>query len=255
MTMTILGIGALATILPLSLLFRHKPEQYGYLPDGQASGPVTSSNAQTTPQAVEVDIKPKRAFKSGTFWHIALAYSCFTMTVTATITHVMPYLSSIGITRSTAGLVATAIPLVSIAGRLGFAWLGDKRERRLVIVGTFAMMGLGLLCFGFVSSAGTWILVPFLVLFATGYGGCNAMRPSLVREYFGRNNFGTVFGLIVGVAMLGSVAGPPLAGWAYDNWGSYQSIWLIFIALPVVSLTLMLTLSPIITKVQPADKT
>jgi len=32
--MAILGFGAWGILLPLSLLFRHKPEQYGYLPDG-----------------------------------------------------------------------------------------------------------------------------------------------------------------------------------------------------------------------------
>ncbi|MFC1916439.1 MFS transporter, partial [Chloroflexota bacterium] len=34
MTMIILALGMLVTVLPLSFLFRHKPEQYGYLPDG-----------------------------------------------------------------------------------------------------------------------------------------------------------------------------------------------------------------------------
>ncbi|MBL7127018.1 MAG: hypothetical protein ISS58_07480 [Dehalococcoidales bacterium] len=26
--------------------------------------------------------------------------------------------------------------------------------------------------------------------------------------------------------MLGTVAGPPIAGWVFDNWGSYQGTWL-----------------------------
>ncbi len=35
MALTILALGMLVVALPLSLLFRHKPEQYGLFPDGQ----------------------------------------------------------------------------------------------------------------------------------------------------------------------------------------------------------------------------
>ena len=255
MTLTILGLGTLVVVLPLSLLFRHKPEQYGYLPDGQTKVPEASNGSASMPQPVEADIKPRQALKSSAFWHISLALMCYMLVLAATITHVMPYLSSIGVPRSTSSLVATAVPLVSIAGRLGLSWLGDRRERRLVVAGAFTMMCLGLLCFGLASRAGTWLLVPFIILFGAGYGGCSALRPSLVRDYFGRNNFGTVFGFVIGVNMLGTIVGPPLAGWAYDHWGSYQSIWLIFAALPVAAVISILTLSPIATKSSPAKRT
>jgi MFS family permease len=156
----------------------------------------------------------------------------------------MPYLSSIDITRSTSSLIATAIPLVSIVGRLALGWLGDRFSRRLVTAFAFGVMGLGSLCFGYAAITGTWLLVPFLVLFGVGYGGCNALRPSLVRDYFGRANFGTIFGMVMGVNMLGSIMGPPVAGWAYDNWGSYQGIWFVFASLPVISLISILTMPP-----------
>ncbi len=255
MTITILALGMLVTVLPLSLVFRHKPEQYGYLPDGQVEDTATFDNSPGLPPTVEVDVKAKQALKSNTFWHIALAFIFHTMFVSTVITHVMPYLSSIGIARSRSSLVATAIPLTSIAGRLGLGWLGDKFKRRLVTAGAFAIMGFGLLCFGFTSSAGNWLFIPFLVLFGIGYGGCNALRPSLVREYFGRTSFGTVFGLIMGISMVGGIIGPPLAGWVYDNWSSYQVIWFVFAGLSVAALISVLTISPVRTAVELADKT
>jgi MFS family permease len=163
----------------------------------------------------------------------------------AVITHIMPYLSSIGVARSTAGLVATASPLMSIGGRLSIGWLGDKSDRRRVAAGAFALMGLGLLSFGYASTAGTWPLVPFLILFGMGYGGGFALRPSLPRDFFGRMNFGSIFGLLMGISMLGNVIGPPLAGWVFDNRGSYQNIWLVFAGLAAVALVSVLIISPI----------
>ncbi len=240
----ILALGMLVIVLPVSFLFRHRPEQYGYLPDGQVANGVVFVDTPNASPSAEVDVTARLALKSRVFWHITVAFTFHITVVSATITHVMPYLSSIDINRSTSTLIATAIPLVSIIGRLGLGWLGDRFSRKLVTVITFGVMGLGSLSFGYAAITGTWLLVPFLILFSIGYGGCNALRPSLARDYFGRANFGTIFGVIMGINMFGSIVGPPLAGWAYDNWGSYQGIWFVFAILPVISLILILTMPP-----------
>jgi MFS family permease len=244
LAMTILALGMLVMIPPLSFLFRHKPEQYGYLPDGQAEDSVTFDNGAGLSPTVEVSIKGRQALKSSSFWHIALAFVGYAIVVTATITHVMPYLSSIGITRSISSLVATAMPLTSIGGRLSFGWLGDRLDRRRIAAGGFALMSLGMLCFSYISSIGIWLLVPFIILFGIGYGGSNVLRASLTREYFGRTSFGTIFGLMIGINMLGGILGPPLAGWVFDNWGSYQGIWFVFAGLSVAALISVLTIRP-----------
>ena len=255
LTMTILALGMLVTVPALSLLFRHKPEQSGHLPDGQAENPATFDNGSSPPPIVEASVKGTQALKSSTFWHIALAFMFYSMIVTAAITHVMPYLSSIGIARSTSSLVATSMPLTSIGGRLSFGWIGDKLEKKWLAAGGFAMMSLGMLCFSYVSSIGIWLLVPFIVLFGIGYGGSNVLRLSLTREYFGITSFGTIFGSIIGVNMLGGLIGPPLAGWVFDNWHSYQGIWLVFAGVSVAALISVLTIRPVRATFKPTNKT
>lgn len=240
--MLFLSGGMLCFVLPLSLVLRHKPEKYGYLPDGEVQAPTESDVPRPRSPAKAPDFKAKQALKSIVFWRIAIAFVFFAMVVSATITHVMPYLNSIGIPRSTSSLIATAIPLMSIGGRLGLGWLGDKLSRKKVAALGLAMMSLGTLCYANVPSFGLWLLIPFLILFGLGYGGCSVIRPGLAREYFGRSNFGTILGLFTGIAMIGMISGAPLAGWVFDNWGSYQGIWFVFALLPVVALTLLLTI-------------
>ena len=252
-TVAILALGMLVILLPLSMLFRHKPEQYGYLPDGQPEDTAVFNNNQRKMPDIEVKVSWRQALKSGAFWRIALALGTQGVLLISVVTHVMPYLSSIGIARSTSSLVATGIPLMSIAGRLGFGWLGDKLNRKLVTAAGFGATGLGLLCFAIISNAGIWLLIPFLILFGIGYGGINAMRPALVQEYFGRTSFGTIFGLMMSITMIGGILGLTLAGWVYDNWGSYQGIWLIFVSLPFAALITILTISPVKTPVNPPD--
>ncbi len=69
------------------------------------------------------------------------------------------------------------------------------------------------------------------------------MRAPLIREYFGRDHFGTIFGFSSGILMLGSIIGPPVAGWVFDTWGSYKGIWLAFVALTIFSAIIMVTAS------------
>jgi MFS family permease len=241
---TILAWSMMVLILPLSLLFRHRPEQYGYLPDGQKQGTAAPTDESGPGQTAEVEIGAKQALKSGVFWRLALARMYHMMTVAAIITHIMPYLSSIGINRSQSSLVATVIPLMSIFGRLGFGWLGDKLSRRLMATVSFIMIGSGVLFFAYTSTS-IWLLAPFLVLLGIGYGGSNALLPSLGREHFGRVNFGSIYGLMEGIATIGGIIGPAAAGWAYDNWGSYQIIWLLLAGLAIIAIILVFTITPV----------
>jgi len=240
-----LGLGMLGIALPLSLLIRHKPEQYGYLPDGATASAVIPDEDSAPAQTVREGIGAKQALKSSTFWHISLAIMCQFMVVSAVVTHVMPYLSSIGIARITSGFIASAIPLLSIAGRLGFGWLGDRFDSKRIATITFALMTLGLISFEYTSSGQIWLFVPFLLLFTAGYGGTNPVRSILLAEYFGRSNFGAIYGCIVGVAMIGNIAGAPLAGWVFDNWGSYQYTWLAFAGLAAAATITIATIPPV----------
>jgi MFS family permease len=239
--MVILGFGAWGILLPLSLLFRPKPEQYGYLPDGDLHRKLPSSEDQSSAQGNGLDIRVKQVLKSSAFWHIAMGFMCHILVVNAVITHVMPYLTSIGFTRSFSSLVAIVIPLTSIVGRLSFGWLGDKFDKRRAAALGFVITSLGLLSFGFIATAGTWMLIPSLVLVGLGYGGPVPMMPALVREYFGRVRLATVLGLVMGVAALCGMAGPPLAGLVFDILGSYQVVWFGFAGLVVAGMISLVT--------------
>ena len=254
-TMAILGGGMLLICLPLSLLVRHRPEQYGYQPDGEPKDTVISNNSFAQTKIAEENVGTRQALKSRTFWHITLALTCQALVLSAIVTHVMPYLSSIGTARAMSSLIAMSIPLASIGGRLGLGWLGDRFDTRRVIAIAFAMMCGGLLCFGFASPEATWLLVPFLILFGIGYGGNNALRASVIREFFGRRNFGAIHGIVLGIMMLGNIAGPPLAARVFENWGSYQPIWLAFAGLAVVAILVVITTPTVSSTAQPVDET
>jgi MFS family permease len=241
-SLVFLALGMLVILLPLSFFFRHKPEQYGYLPDG-ATRKVENSDATIAPSYIDnTGQSMKKLLTSSSFWHLAASFTIFHMVMISVVAHIMPYLSSLNMTRANASIIATIIPLLSIIGSFGFGRLGDKVERKKIAASTYAMACIGLLCLASASLVGLWTLVPFLFFYGIGHGGSNALRPSLTSDVFGRRNFGKVFGLIVGInSLIGSV-GPIIAGWAYDSWGSYQNIWFIFAGLIVISFISVLTI-------------
>ncbi|MFC1930935.1 MFS transporter [Chloroflexota bacterium] len=245
MAMFILGIGILVMGLPLSLLVRHKPEQYGYLPDGEVNGAVVPGEDLVSVEAIEEGISAKQALKSRTFWHINLALISQFVILAAVVAHVMPYLSSIGIARSVSSLVAMAIPILSMVGRIGFGWFADRFNKERLASIALIMLTLSLLCFEYTSFGWTWLLVPFLIFLGVGYGGNLTMFGVLLKHHFGRKNFGSIVGFAWAVLMLGNVAGPPVAGWVFDTWGSYQNIWLALSGLTTIGAVIMALTPPV----------
>ena len=242
-TLIILGLGMWAIGIPLSLVIRNRPEDYGYRPDGEM---FAISGQSHEIQDREVKIGLKEAFKMRTFLYLNLVEALRMMTLMAVFTHVMPYLSSVGLPRSSASIVAGAIPLIGIIGRFGFGWLGDFYDKRHVMALTLGLIILGIQAFSFVHVR--WVIIPFLLLFPLGHGGSMVLRGSILREYFGRNSFGKMLGIIMGSASIGGIVGPTLAGRSYDTWGSYQLIWHVYWGLLIIAFTLTLKMKPVTIK-------
>ncbi len=237
MTFELLGVGAVVLLLPLSLVFRHRPEDYGYLPDGCAARPVPlgSAAARVARVADGSGVSVREAIRTRSFWLLTFAFTVQVACVITVVTHIMPYLSSIGIPRVQAGLMGTAIPVLSVVGRLGIGMLADRRSRTGMSVLSYSMMGVGVLCLAAAPGVGTWLLLVSPVVFGIGYGGNTSLRPALTREHFGRAYFGSIFGLIVGINAIGGIVGPPLAGWFYDTRGDYRTVWLVLAVLCLAS--------------------
>ena len=239
--MVIIGLGAWCILLPLSFLVRHKPEQYGYLPDGDVITESTPTDVLKLARSNERDIGVVQTLKSRAFWHISLGFMCHLLVVSAVLTHIMPYLSSIHIPRSTSSLVASGIPLASVLGRLSFGWFGDRFDKRRVIASGFFITILGLLILGYINTPGSWLLTPFILLFGFGFGGPVPMTLAVIQEYFGRFRLGTILGVCMGVMMIGNIIRPPLAGWVFDRYGSYQGAWFAFIGIIIAGIICMIT--------------
>ncbi|MBF8304397.1 MAG: transporter [Dehalococcoidia bacterium] len=165
------------------------------------------------------------AVKTRGFWLIAAGSTASATGVNAVGVHVMPSLLSIDIPRGTAGFLAALVVMSSIAGRLGFGWLGDRFPKKYLFGMALFLQAVSLLVLAY--SHNLWQATLFAALFGPGYGGVTALRFSIQAEYFGRRSFGSIQGLLSGIHTIGTIIGPVLAGWLFDIKGNYFLAWLV----------------------------
>ncbi len=222
--LVVLGAGMWILGIPLSLLVRNTPESCGLHPDGRTPEQSSSGGRVPSPPAENAPISVLHTVRHPVFAGLAVAEMIRMTAAAAVFTHIMPYLSSLQFSRSSAGLIAGSISVLSIAGRFGLGWLADMADKRRVLAAAYGLTSLGLaaLCF----ADRRWALFFFLGLFSVGYGGSMVLRAALLRESFGRDCFGRLFGLILGAAAIGGLIGPALAGLVYDCRRNYFFAWL-----------------------------
>lgn len=222
--------------LPLSLLIRHRPEEYGLLPDGEQQGAVTLQPGKALPG--DADFTSKQALKTSAFWLIALSMGFQYVGVFAVIVHLIPFLTGIGLSTQSAALVMTVTIVISLAGRFCFGWLADAHDPRFLMALSFLLTAAGLFILAFTQS--TFLIFVFLSTFGMSYASRVPLAGALQGQYFGRKSYGAIQGLIHSLTVVFGIAGPVLTGWLYDTSGSYQTAFLVMGGIVLVSVPLTL---------------
>lgn len=235
--------------IPLSFVFRTRPEEYGLLPDGKPQDDVKALSSSEAPDSSK---GVREALKIRAFWHMGIASTLQMGAWMALSTHLMPYLASMGIERSVGGMVAMGIPVVSLAARFPFGWLSDIFSKRYVLTVSIGLISVALFLFWLIDGTSLGLIILFVVIAGLGAGGLMPVRIPMYREYFGVKNFGKIFGLGNLFITIGVVTAPPVAGWVYDTLGVYDPIWLILSGTTALGALVMLTTPPALKNPKPA---
>ena len=237
----VIGIGTWIICLPLALVIRDRPEQYGLYPDGDTAPPALQTDSLQEGNAT-APMLFSEALRRRAFLFVVMSEGIRMMALGAVMNHIMPYLNVLHVPRSTAGLIAGGVSVLSILGRFGFGWLADLFDKRLVAAVASGLMTVGIFLLCYVESGSVMIL--FLLLFPVGFGGMSTVRAAITQSYFGRESFGRLIGLIMGASAVGGIIGPTLAGYMFDTTGSYTLTWIILGIATSSTIPLMLGLGP-----------
>ncbi len=225
--------------IPLSFVFRNRPEDYGMQPDGRKTDKTKGDGDKLADFGTSV----KETLKTRAFWYLGVMNLCHAASISALMLYAIPYLTELGFSRTTAGTVVSLYTLVSVIVRLPMGALSDIFRKSHMVALSVTLQGLGLLLFWLIGSTGAyWLVLLFGITFGLGLGGAAPLRAPILSEYFGRKNFGTIWGLSTAFMTIGTVVSQPLAGWIYDTYRDYRVYWLGLVAFNLVVLIMMLTL-------------
>jgi sugar phosphate permease len=216
------GILIMAVGLPLTQLFRSRPENYGHTVDG-----VAPSEARPGRQAAAIasgrrDFTFREAVRTRAFWMINFGHASALLVVSAVNVHVVSHLTSdLGYSLGAASLVVTLMTSMQVVGMIVGGLLGDRTDNSALATVAMGMHMAGLLL---VSYAGPFpMVVGFAVLHGLAWGLRGPLMQSIRADYFGRTSFGMIMGFSGLIVMLGNIFGPLVAGFLADTTGSYRT--------------------------------
>jgi len=228
-----------AVSISMSFIFRDRPQDYGLFPDGRS--PDKSGEADSA-YPHDFNIGARQALRMRAFWQLGGAKFLKWAGVGAVTLHVVPYLNTVGIDRPAAAWTAMVFLIVSIPARFAFGWAADKFAKRYVAAVSVVLMAAGLYTFSVVTVDSSWLAVLFIIVYGIGLGGATPVEAPLIREYFGSQSFGAIFGLSQVFVTTSSLVVPPLVGWVFDTRGVYHPVWLVLSIASLIAAGLLVTL-------------
>ena len=222
-----IGIGTIIIGVPLAAVMRGRPEDYGYLPDGEQPDNGEASAAETQAAGAgeagttsEAGLTVGQSLRDRSFWFLALSHSAGITAWGALQVHQIPALVDIGIDEFTAAGILSYTLVVSAAGRLIGGFLGDLVGPRRVTAAAFILQGLSVVILAFATSLAQ--VMVFATVFGVAFGTRGTLMTVLRAKVFGRENFSRLAGLMDPISSVSVVITPIVAGLIYDSLGSYQ---------------------------------
>ena len=238
--------------LPIAAVMRHRPEQYGYYPDGRIPDEVRNSSQAPRPILPDLsgEFTAREALRTSSFWFLSLSIMSRSVVSGGIGLHFVPFFVDLGASNITAAALAGSVGLMSIPGRFGLSALGDFVNKRYVMCASLALMSVSIIFMARAQSVSA--VIPVLVAFAAAQGGISVIPQSLIADYFGRRSYATIQGFRSTIQMLGIIAGPIISGYVFDTTGSYEYAFLGFSAAAILSMVLVFMAKPPVKPVRTA---
>ena len=108
-TMFEIGVFLMVIVIPVSMVIRNKPEDYGMRPDGDPPRTRKAPHSEQIMPRNESDEEPdftaRQALRTPAFWILTIVHMSSTMSIVALGVHLVPKLTDMGFTLTGASVV------------------------------------------------------------------------------------------------------------------------------------------------------
>ena len=224
-------------VIPGLIFLRRQPEDLGLLPDGivhvepnsstEESGEVRATNDS------EFSWQRADAMRTATLWLLVTSAFLSAIGTGGVAFHMAAYMTDEALAPA---LAASVVSMMALSGAFGNGIWGALAERfhpRRLNVLTMLVAAASVALLMQVRSGATAYL--FALLFGTNARGAAVLTQVLIARYFGRRSFGAISSILDPFHKGGLGLGALFAGIAFDYFGNYQAIFMIFLVSYVVS--------------------
>lgn len=216
------GVIVILAGIPLAQLVRHRPGDFGEVPDGTAQVDLSLEKAnQSGVFSFQRDFTARQAMRTSSFWLISVGHACALLTVSSIMVHLISHLTEgMSYSLATAGLFVALLTGVQLLGQLMGGFLGDRFNKQVICAACMVAHMAGLFLIAYASTL--WMVLAFILLHGLAWGIRGPLMVALRADYFGPSSFGTIMGFSSLIVMIGMSVGPIYAGYMADVHGNYQ---------------------------------
>jgi MFS family permease len=160
------------------------------------------------------------------YWLIGLPIGALFCSISAVLANFSPYVASAGFTPGDAGTLLMAAPVGGIAGKLGFGFLADRLNKKLLLLVAVGLMFAGIGMLALMPSYALIMLAIFCIGLASG--ASVPVWGALLPQVFGLASYGRVMGTMLPLTTVMVTAGFALSGLTFDATGSYVVMLALF---------------------------
>ena len=234
----VLGVVAIGLIVPVALLVvRNRPEDVGLFPDGSSQPPVSEIR-----QAAAGVRRNVRVFSSLSFWLLALSLSSPSLITTALMFHQASIFEENGLSATLAAGAFAVFSVSSASSSLVAGFVTDRIGPKSLLVFSMATL-VATLALGVVINS-LYVAVIYVVMMGISSGSYIIVHSTIWAHYYGRHGLGRIQGPAMTLSVCASAVGPLPLAMFQEFTGSYTQGMLAMMALPVLSLPVLLLTRP-----------
>ena len=204
---------------------------------------VTTTTTKKAEGVSDTHFTVAEALRTRAFWMVSLGHGSALIVVTAVIAHIALYLTEDrGYSATAAALIAGLIPVFQLVGTLLGGYLGDRINKRVIVVVAMCSHAGGLLLITWIDS--TLTIGAFVVMHGLAWGARGPLMQAIRADYFGSTHFAGIMGWSSIIVMAGTVIGPLIAGVMADATGDYKLGFTVIAALALAGNTFWVFASP-----------